>query len=44
MSDSNWGNVQNYDRIVYYIAPAALIGAILFCCFRIALVYYMQIR
>lgn len=34
----------HYDRIVYYVAPAALVAAILFCCFRIALVYYMQIR
>ncbi|CAD5220827.1 unnamed protein product [Bursaphelenchus xylophilus] len=38
------GGPQGYDRIVYYVAPAALVAAILFCCFRIALVYYMQIR
>jgi len=35
---------QNYDQVVYYVAPAVLVAAILFCCFRMALVYYMQIR
>ncbi|CAD5215078.1 unnamed protein product [Bursaphelenchus okinawaensis] len=43
MNDTSEGP-QGYDRIVYYVAPAALVAAILFCCFRIALVYYMQIR
>ncbi|KAI6187824.1 hypothetical protein M3Y98_00287100 [Aphelenchoides besseyi] len=36
---------QNYDRLVYYyVAPAVLIASLLFCCFRMALVYYVHIR
>jgi hypothetical protein len=31
-----------YDKVVYYAAPAVLLAAILFCCFRMLLVYYMQ--
>ncbi|KAI6214783.1 hypothetical protein M3Y94_00309200 [Aphelenchoides besseyi] len=36
---------QNYDRLVYfYVAPAVLIASFLFCCFRMALVYYIHVR
>lgn len=38
------GSSENYDQVVYYVAPAVLVAALLFCCFRMALVYYMQIK
>jgi hypothetical protein len=44
MPNDNIDSGQNYDQVVYYVAPAVLLAAILFCCFRMALVYYMQIR
>ncbi|KAI6176689.1 hypothetical protein M3Y97_00826200 [Aphelenchoides bicaudatus] len=43
MTDGNYSG-ESYDQVVYYVAPAVLVAAILFCCFRMALVYYMQIR
>jgi hypothetical protein len=40
----NYSGGESYDQVVYYVAPAVLVAAILFCCFRMILVYYMQIR